>query len=194
MPTDQTQAQTQSVDQNQVTTNQDSQTKVDGQQTQQQDEHMIPKSRFDEVNRKYKEVLAKLQEIEKAKEEEEKAKAEQLGEFEKLYRESEAKVKTLEAEHKTATERVKALESLIESMVETRLKQIPKEFHDLIPQHLAIEEKLAWIEKAQEKGIFKKEEKQDVKIGEPMNVKVDNKPDLKSMSPMAKLLAGYSRK
>jgi hypothetical protein len=157
---------------------------------QEQNENMIPKSRFDEINSKYKDMVSKLEAIEKDKSKQEKAEAEKRGEFEKLYREKEDEVKNL-APFK---ERTQALEGIISSMVESELKAIPEDYHELIPENLSIEQKLDWINKAKAKGMFKVEDNTEKTIGDPNTNRKETKRDTKTMSAMEKLLSGYSKK
>lgn len=82
-------------------------------------------------------------------------------EIENLKKESEAKDST-----------IKEYEELIGKMVETKLEQVPAEFKELIPDNLDLKQKLSWLEKAEAKGLFTKEEKKkpNVEIGKPMNI------------------------
>ena len=161
-----------------------------------QDENMIPKSRFDEINSKYKEMMEKFEamESEKSKAEQErlakeKEEAEKRGEFEKLYREKEAEVEGL----LTFKERAEALESVINEMVDTKLATIPEDYHDLIPANLTAEQKLSWINKAESKGMFKVAG-EETTIGESTNRKNDTKRDVSKMSAMEKLFMGYGKR
>jgi chromosome segregation ATPase len=162
-----------------------------------QDENMIPKSRFDEINSKYKEMSKQLEELSNAKSQaeaqrqaKEKEEAEKRGEFEKLYRAKEEEVGKLS----TFKERAEALEGVITEMVDTKLKAIPKDYHDLIPENLSAEQKLSWINKAESKGMFKVEDKSEKTIGEPTNRGNGTKRDTSKMSAMEKLLMGYGKR
>ncbi|PEF03526.1 hypothetical protein COK07_29275 [Bacillus thuringiensis] len=159
--------------------------------TSTQNEHMIPKTRFDEVNEKVKELSAQLEGLQNQKAKDEKTKAEKLGEFEQLYRTAEGQVANLTTKHKSASERVTTLEGIISGMLETKMSVIPEDFHELIPTEMSLEQKLAWIDKAQTKGMFRT--KEDVVIGEATNRKIEPKVDVKQMSPIEKILASYSK-
>ncbi|WP_214796588.1 MULTISPECIES: hypothetical protein [unclassified Exiguobacterium] len=163
---------------------------------QESKENMIPKSRFDEVNTKYKEMESQLSQIMKEREEQEQARiakekeeAEKRGEYEKLYHEKAKEAESLLAYQERATE----LETLINSMVESKLSTIPEDYHDLIPSNLTPEAKLDWISKAEAKGILKAKT-DEVEIGKRTNPKSDSKRDTSTMSAMEKLLMGYGRK
>lgn len=158
-------------------------------------EAMIPKSRFDEVNSKYKEMAQKIAEFEKAQADakaeaeakELEAKKEQ-GKFEELYINTQ---KELEA-YKAYETRTKELESTILSMVETKLQSVPKEMHDLVPTNLTAEATLDWLTKAESKGIFGKPEVKE--IGKPSNKSNEApKVDKANMSALDKILSGLGK-
>ncbi|MDT0149988.1 hypothetical protein Q9R38_25955 [Priestia aryabhattai] len=169
---------------------------ADTKQDTKSDENMIPKSRFDEINSKYKEMQSKFDEMAKASQQaeeqrqaKEKEEAEKRGEFEKLYREKASEVDNLI----TFKERTESLEGVINGLVETELQAIPEEFHDLIPENLNSEQKLSWINKAKSKGMFKVAEQEDVSIGKRTNPK-ETKRDTKAMSAMEKLMMAYGKR
>jgi predicted RNase H-like nuclease (RuvC/YqgF family) len=157
---------------------------------------MIPKSRFDEVNNRLKEALEKIRQFEEAEEkrrkeaeEQERKRKEEQGKFQELYETTTKELNTYKETAEKYENRVKELETVINSMLETKLKSIPKEFHDLIPENLTAEQKLEWISKAESKGIFTK--KGVGEIGKPMNHSNDKpKVDKAHMSPLEKILAG----
>lgn len=67
---------------------------------------------------------------------------------------------------------IKEYEDLVGKLIETKMEHIPAEFKELIPDNLDLKQKLNWLEKAEVKGLFTKEEKKkpNVEIGKPMNV------------------------
>lgn len=156
---------------------------------------MIPKSRFDEINSKYKEMSEKVSEFERmqaevqaeAERKELEAKKEQ-GKFEELYLNTQKELDTL----KTYETRSKELETLITGMVETKLQAVPKEMHDLVPANLTAEATLEWLNKAESKGLFGTPEVKD--IGKPSN-KSNEAPklDKANLSPFDKILSGLGR-
>ena len=158
-----------------------------------QDENMIPKSRFDEVNSKYKELAEKVQAFETAKQEAERQEQEKKGEFEKLYREKESELTKYQKDLESISERAKTLEERFSKMVESKVETIDEDYRDLIPSNLTNEEKLEWIDKAESKGLFKKTN-DEVTIGESTNRKQEAKRDVKQMSAMEKLLLGYGKR
>jgi len=158
-----------------------------------QDENMIPLSRFNEVNSKYKELAEKVQAFETAQAEAERLEQEKKGEFEKLYREKEGELSQYQKDLQAITERATALESRFEAMVNSKIEAIDENYRDLIPTNLSNEAKLEWIEKAESKGLFGKKEA-EVTIGESTNHRQEIKRDVKQMSAMEKLLMGYGKR
>lgn len=95
-------------------------------------EHMIPKSRFDEVNKK----LAKL-EADAAKRDQEQrqaadAAAAQRGEYEKLATERGSRLAQIETEHTTLNDRYTALTEEMEGQIKARVKALPEKLRDLL--------------------------------------------------------------
>lgn len=81
-------------------------------------------------------------------------------------------IENLKKESESKDSTIKEYEELIGKMVETKLEQVPAEFKELIPDNLDLKQKLSWLEKAEAKGLFTKEEKKkpNVEIGKPMNI------------------------
>lgn len=160
----------------------------DGDKTPQND-LMIPKSRFDEINNKYKELADKVTQFEQIKADDAKKKAEELGEFEKLYKSTSQDLEGYKTKTTQAEERAKELENVVNELVENKLKDIPEDFKDLIPEGMSAEQKLAWISKAESKGLFKKSA--DVEIGKPMN---NGAPqiDVNKLSAQDKILFAFN--
>lgn len=81
-------------------------------------------------------------------------------------------IENLKKESESKDSTIREYEELIGKMVETKLEQVPAEFKELIPDNLDLKQKLSWLEKAEAKGLFTKEEKKkpNVEIGKPMNI------------------------
>ncbi|WP_050632341.1 hypothetical protein [Bacillus andreraoultii] len=162
---------------------------------------MIPKTRFDEVNNAYKELKAKLSEIEEAnkqaeeeRQKKEQEEAEKRGEFENLYNKTKANLDSEKQNHKAAKERIEVLEGVINDLLEAKLESIDKDYHDLIPDNLTPEQKLSWVTKAEQKGLFKQADS-NTPLGEPTNPKEGTEEvDVSKMNPFQMLLSGYGRK
>lgn len=162
-------------------------------------ENMIPKSRFDEVNNKYKETESRLAELEallaerqKAEEEAELKAKEEQGKFEELYRSTEAELNSIKDKATSAESRVSELETLINSMVEAEVAAIGEDYAELIPSGLSPEAKLDWINKAKAKGLFGKK---DVEIG-GSKAGGESKPpkvDTAKLNPLDKIRMGLGK-
>ena len=99
----------------------------------------------------------------------------ELAEANAKAKEVEALSGTIEAMKKDSENKdavIKEYEDLVGKLIETKMEQIPADFRDLIPDNLDLKQKLNWLEKAESKGLFTKEEKKkpSVEIGKPMNV------------------------
>jgi DNA repair exonuclease SbcCD ATPase subunit len=161
------------------------------QQTE-QSQHMIPKSRFDEVNQKFKDVQTQLNELLSAKQEAEKKAQEEQGKFQELYENTSKEYSDFKSKFESVDTRAKELEGVITGLLETKLEAIPQDYHDLIPGNLTPEQKLDWINKAETKGLFGKREQKPV--GETTNPSHAQAFDLNSLSPVQLMKAGYGSK
>ncbi|MBT2714732.1 hypothetical protein [Bacillus sp. ISL-57] len=128
---------------------------------------MIPKSRFDEINQKYKDAQAKLDEFQVEKQSADRRAKEESGEFKSLYETTSKEFSEFKAQFTSVEDRNKQLEGVINGLLETKLQAIPENFRDLIPENLTPELKLEWINKAETKGLFSKAPQQPV--GEQTN-------------------------
>jgi predicted nuclease with TOPRIM domain len=143
---------------------------------------MIPKARFDKVNSKYKSIKTELEDVQflyKA----EADKAQQLS----------GEIEQLKGEMEKRQERIKTLEKAIGALVEAKLNKIPEDYHELIPKHLSVEEKLEWIAKAEEKGLFSTVIGV-TKIGEATNHKQRKTTDFSKLNAFQLLTMGYNQK
>ena len=111
-------------------------------------EHMIPKSRFDEVNTE----LKKLREWQQAQERERQAAADKAaaerGEWEKVATERQQRIADLESRLTPATERLSALEGEIDKQVQKRIRALPAEIREMQPEGDVLT-RLAWVDKAE---------------------------------------------
>lgn len=83
-----------------------------------------------------------------------------------------ATVETMKVEAEKTKAELKEYEDLVTNLIDTKLKDVPEDFKELIPDNLSLKQKLNWLEKAEAKGLFNKEEKKkpNIEIGKPMNV------------------------
>lgn len=88
---------------------------------------------------------------------------------------------------------IREYEGLLQNLVETKLEQIPDQYKDLVPDNMDLKQKLSWLEKAESKGLFNKEDKQNpaLEVGKPMNVEVP-KVDTTKMSASSLLSMAYN--
>lgn len=163
---------------------------------------MIPKSRFDEVNNKYKEMQKQLDALlaDKKKADDEKVKAdkkakEEAGKFEELYKTTAGELDKFKVESETSKTRIGELEAVINGLLEAKMAGIPEEFHDIIPSNLTPEAKLAWVTTAEGKGLFgSAQQKKNEPVGKATNPNQQQTTDLNSLSPIELLRAGYGSK
>lgn len=104
-----------------------------------------------------------------------------------------ATVETMKVEAEKQKAELKEYEELITNLIETKLKEVPEDFKELIPDNLTLKQKLNWLEKAEAKGLFIKEEKKkpNVEIGKPMNVDVPS-VDTSKLAPSQLLKLAYN--
>lgn len=161
---------------------------------------MIPKSRFDEVNDNYKSMKAELDrmkteqsEAEKARQKQEKEDAKNRGEYESLYNETHTQLETVQSEKAAADERVQALESVITGLLDSKLEGIDKDYHDIIPEGMTPEQKLTWVNNAEQKGIFGNKQQSNEPLGKQTNPAESGTVDAGSLNPLQKMLSGYGK-
>lgn len=159
-------------------------------------DNMIPKSRFDEVNNKFKDVQTQLDQLLKEKQDQELEQQKQRGEYEELYKDANGELERYKQEHGQYSERVEQLEGVIQTMVEAKLSEIPEDFHDIIPDGMSPEQKLQWISNAQAKGLFgaQTNPKEDQPLGDNTNNNGDKHVDVSKMSATELFMSAYGRK
>ena len=86
---------------------------------------------------------------------------------------------------------VKGLESVISTIVDAKIKDIPKEYHMLIPEGSLVS-RLDWINKAEASGLFKKQANPEVEIGKPLNLGNKKEKAVANQSPQQKLSNYFS--
>jgi phage antirepressor YoqD-like protein len=107
------------------------------------DEHMIPKSRLDEVLKANKDLQAKLEQVEKERQEQLEEQLKEQGRYKEL---AEQRAKEL-AELKPKAETVDTYEATLISVFNTQLAEIPENMRGLIPDELNTQQKLNWLSK-----------------------------------------------
>lgn len=114
-------------------------------------EHMIPKSRFDDVNNKYKDAIKRLEALEQTQQEQSEAQQKQrekeLAEqnrFKELYEQAQGEIEKL----KSVQSEVTRYRESFEQTLKTRLDSIPEERKHLVPEFDDPIKLSAWLDKA----------------------------------------------
>lgn len=102
-------------------------------------------------------------------------------------------VSTMKLEMDSKDALINEYEGLLQNLITTKMEQIPEQYKDLVPDNMDLKQKLSWLEKAEAKGLFNKEEKHGpaIEIGKPMNVETP-KPDIEKMSASSLLSMAYN--
>lgn len=103
-----------------------------------------------------------------------------------------AKLKKEQGRVEEFKEKVKELTAVVESLLESKLKTIPEEYHALIPEGDLVT-KLNWLNKAEETGIFTKRVIPNIEIGKPMELGDKNAKDTSKLTPQQKLSHYFSQ-
>lgn len=129
----------------------------DEQQQSTSSEHMIPKSRFDEVNRELADMRKWRQEREQAdaqatkkQQQEADKQAAAKGEFERLAAERQAKIDTLEQQSSDTSTRLQALTDAMEKQIKVRAKALPDELQAMIPDDADVLTRYELVGKAEQ--------------------------------------------
>jgi chromosome segregation ATPase len=174
----------------------DGQSGNDGSQNQQQNEHFIPKTRFDEVNNKLKELQDQIAEANKQKEQEELEAKKKKGEFENLYTEASQELENTKTQFEQTSQRVEQLEGIIQTLVDAEMEAVPEAMRDLVPENFTPEQKLSWITQAKQKGLFgtQQNSKENEELGGATNNQQQTQPDISKMSATELLRSAYGKK
>jgi chromosome segregation ATPase len=144
------------------------------------DENMIPKSRFDSINSKYKELSDSS-----------KTKQAEYDELQKTYDAEINSKKELEEGITSRDGRIEALEGVIKGMLDAELEAIDEEYRELVPSDKPLEEQLDWLRKAKQKGLFGAST-MEFSIGGVTNpTGKSTKGNAKNLSPIEMFTMGY---
>jgi seryl-tRNA synthetase len=157
-------------------------------------DHMIPKTRFDEVNQRYKEVQSKLDELLAERAAADKKSQEEQGKYQELYEQTSRESTDYKSKFEQFESRTKELEGVINTLLETKLTTIDESFHDLIPDNLTAEQKLSWIDKASTKGLFAATKESEKSLGEQTNPSARQSVNMDSLNSRQLLSMAFSRK
>ena len=103
--------------------------------------HMIPKSRFDEVNDKAKALEARLAALETEQKAQLEAQLAEQGKYKEL---AEQRAKQL-AEAQSKADKLEAYEATLQKLLDAEVEAIPEDKRGMIPAPLSTEQKLDWI-------------------------------------------------
>lgn len=112
---------------------------------QNSEQHMIPKSRFDEVNQRAKEAEARLAELQANAEKAKQAQMEEQQQYRELYEQAQAKLAEMSTFQETATKYQQALQATNEA----RLARIPEAQRALVPDYDDPVKLGAWLDNAE---------------------------------------------
>jgi phage I-like protein len=142
-------------------------------------EHMIPKSRLDDVLAKLDAAQKKADALEKAQQDADRKRLEEANEYKKLYETTQTELSSL----KPKAEQVDAYEKTLTEILEAQVAELPDEFKDVVPDGLSTKQKLDWL--AKNKSKFMKAEPFDIgagKRGTKPDKKVELTPEEKEMA------------
>lgn len=122
------------------------------------DEHMIPKSRLDEVIKEKKDLADRLAAIEKANHDAEEQRLIEANNYKTLYEQAKAEAEGLKPKASIAEESEKVLQSVLESQI----AELPESMRGLVPDMMT-NQKLAWL--AKNKTLLMKEKPFDIGAG-----------------------------
>ena len=122
--------------------------KVDQIATEQKPEHMIPKSKYDEVNEKRKNLETRLAEMEKANKEAEEKRLIEKEDFKKLYEDTRRELESLRPKAAVAEESERTLRAVLDAQV----SDLPESVRDMVPEGTT-SYKLEWLAKHKAKLI-----------------------------------------
>ena len=104
-------------------------------------EHMIPKSRLDEVLEKNKELLDKMSAMDAASKDAEEQRLADQEKWRELAEKRQQELEALKPRANVAEEQEKSLQSYLRAQIE----EIPEEMRSLIPEQLTTLQKLDWL-------------------------------------------------
>ena len=118
----------------------DAQSSAETENTEKQ-EHMIPKSRLDEVLEKNKELLEKMYAMDTASKEAEEKRLQDQEQWRELAENRQKELEALKPKASVAEEQEKSLQTYLKAQIE----EIPEEMRSLIPESLTTLQKLDWL-------------------------------------------------
>lgn len=124
-----------------------------------EDEHMIPKSRFDEVNQRYQDAEKRIKALEKSIDEGNKKRLKEQEDYKALYEGAEGEL----AELKPKAERLAVYEATLKETLDAAVAEIPESKRSLIPSEYSVDQQLKWI--SQNRALLSKASPVDLGAG-----------------------------
>lgn len=143
-------------------------------------EHMIPKSRFDEVNSQLRELKAQQEKAAKEREKAEKERLEKQSEFKTLYEQTQQRVAELEP----FKERYDTFLEQTSERNAARIEALPKELRTLVPEYDDPLKLAGWLD-ANETTLTKKVTAPTLDGGAGRNSQASNAPPLDEIKEQA---------
>jgi ribonucleoside-triphosphate reductase len=103
--------------------------------------HMIPKTRFDEVNNRSKELEKELAAVKEALNKAQTSRLEEQEQYKELYEKTASEL----SEIKPIAEQISVYKKTVGTLLEAQVAEIPEEMRSLIPEELGDVQKLNWI-------------------------------------------------
>lgn len=129
-------------------------------------EHMIPKSRLDDVLAKLDAAQKKADALEKAQQEGERKRLEEANQYKELYEKTQTELSNL----KPKAAQVDDFENTLQGVLESQIAELPEDYRNVVPERLSTKDKLDWLKEHKHK--FMKAEPYDIGAG-----KRGTKPD-----------------
>lgn len=107
-------------------------------------DHMVPKSRFDEVNTELKKLKAQAAEAEKARQQAEHDRLKEQGEWQKIADAATAKLAEIEPAYADTATKLQRYEAALTVQVSALRKELPKHLAPLLDK-LDLAEQLEWL-------------------------------------------------
>jgi phage I-like protein len=142
-------------------------------------EHMIPKSRLDEVLESNRKLQERLDATEKERQDQLEKQLSEQGKWKELAEQRANELATLQPK----AAQLDSYEATLKKVLDAEIATLPEEYQDVIPESLSTKDKLDWL--AKNKSKFMKADPFDIGAG-----KRGTKPDKKSeLTPEEKEMA-----
>lgn len=114
-----------------------------------ENQYMIPKSRFDEINEENKKLQARLDALETESQKRLETQLAEQGKYKELAEERAQKL----AEAQAKADQLEATQAVLSNYLKSQIEEIPEDNRSLIPDTLPVEQQLDWIARNRSKLI-----------------------------------------